>query len=109
MRVPRTTTRQLMFAVAVVAIMFSPAVIGPRPDQSTPWDWAVRIAVTNIPPIVILPFFFRLKRARLLLMIAASAGILAAQALMRVPPNLPAVVGYIAVAGMAPLPATTVT
>jgi len=92
-----------MVAVAVIAIFLSPAVIGPGPEESNPWDWVIVMTVTNIPPIVILPFLFGLNRARLLLTIAASAGIFVAQFLMRVPPNLHAVVGYLAVTGMARL------
>src|SRR5262249_8909404 len=66
-------------------------------------DWIAVMAVINLPPILALPLFFRLSRSRLLLVIVAAAGITVAQLLLRVPPNLYAVQGYVALAGMARL------
>jgi hypothetical protein len=92
-----------MVAVAVVALAMSPGVNGPFPDESNLAGWAIVMAGTNIPPILILPYLFRLDRGRLLLAVAAWAGILAAQVALRVPPNLFAVEAYVAVAGIAKL------
>ena len=103
MRLPRMTTRQLMLAVAIVALVLSPGVVGKGPDESRPLDWALAMALANVPPILILPVLFRLDRLRGSLVIAATAGIAAAQVALRAPPNLYAVDGYMAIAAMARL------
>jgi len=103
MRLPRITLRRLMLAVAVVALALSPRVIGPGPNESNSVDWVVGMAVTSIPPILIMPCLFRLSRSRRPLVIVASAGIAIAQLILRVPPNLYAVDSYMAMAGIARL------
>ena len=108
MRLSPITTRRLMLAVAIIALALSPGVIGPGPDGSNAVHWAVAMAVTNTPPILIIPFLFRLGRSRRLLVIVASAGITIAQLILRVPPNLYAVDSYMAIAGIGALPGMTV-
>ena len=63
--------------------------------------WALAMALTNIPPILALPFLFRLDLPRSLIAIGASAAIVAGQLVLRSPPNLNAVIGYIAIAAIA--------
>jgi hypothetical protein len=102
MRPVRITTRRLMVAVAIAAIVLHP-VIGPGPDETSASVWVTEMALVNIPPIVVLPLCFRLGRARLVVAILASASVTVAQFVLRVPPNLYAPVGYLAVAGIAHL------
>lgn len=94
---------QSLVVVAAIALCLSPGVIGPGPDWSSPLEWAAGLAAANLPPLLILPVLFRLRGARLLLTLVASAGIVVAQVAMRVPPNLYVIGGYAAVAAMAHL------
>jgi hypothetical protein len=103
MRRVRITTRRLMVSVAAAAALFHP-VIGPGPDQpGRSGCWALEMAMVNVTPIAILPWFFRLRRARLVLVVLASASIIVAQVVLRVPPNLSVPAAYLAVAKIAHL------
>jgi hypothetical protein len=103
MKPPRMTTRQLMLAVALVAVFLSPGVIGGFPDQVGLRTWALAMALTNIPPILALPVLFRLDRQRSLIAMLAFAGIAAAQVILKTPANTYALAGYITIAAMARL------
>jgi hypothetical protein len=98
---PRMTIRQLMFTVAIVALFLSPAVLGRAPDHVDFRTWALSMALTNIPPIIVLPFLFRLDFVRSLIAVGAFAGIATAQLVVRSPANLNAVIGYIVIAAIA--------
>ncbi len=100
MKPVRITTRRLMFSVAAAAVLIHP-VIGPGPDQPGRSGWALEMAMVNALPIAIFPWLFRLRRARLVLVVFASASIAVAQVVLRVPPNLSASIAYLAIAKIA--------
>jgi hypothetical protein len=102
MRPVRITTRRLMVGVAAAAVLLHP-VIGPGPDEPGRSGWALEMALVNALPIAVLAWLFRLRRARLMLVMLASASIAVAQVVFRVPPNLSAPVAYLTVAGIAHL------
>jgi hypothetical protein len=102
MRPIRITTRRLMVSVAAAAVLLHP-VIGPGPDEPGRSGWALEMALVNALPIAILPWLFRLRPARLVLVVLASACIALAQVVLRVPPNLSASVAYLALGGIAHL------
>jgi hypothetical protein len=92
-----------MIAVGVVAVVLGQGVLGPGPDLTSPARWAFALAATNLPAVIIVPFLFRLRGTRFLLVMISSAAITLAQFMLRVPPNLYAVDGYLALAAMARL------
>jgi hypothetical protein len=94
------TTRRMMLAVAIAAFLVTPPLF-PGPAESGVTPWLVATAVTNLPAIVIIPILLGLRGARLLLAMAACTAIAGAQVALLVPPNTPALLGYLAISGIA--------